>query len=120
LWSGFVARFADHWHATANDDDEGGALYALARRDVVLREAAILYRLAAIWQDTLGFAGCEIIRRILGLAHVADFESIEDLGGRAECERRALLFARRLIVDRPAFPDIAAVTQMARSVMLPE
>ena len=32
----------------------------------------------ALFEDTLGFAGCKMIRRILGLAHVADFESIAD------------------------------------------
>lgn len=29
-------------------------------------------------EDVLGFAGAVIIRRILGIAHVVDFESIED------------------------------------------
>lgn len=28
--------------------------------------------------DAIGFAGAVIIRRILGIAHVVDFESIED------------------------------------------
>ena len=28
--------------------------------------------------DVIGFAGAVIIRRILGIAHVADFESIEE------------------------------------------
>ena len=32
--------------------------------------------------DAIGFAGAVIIRRILGIAHVIDFESIEDTGVR--------------------------------------
>ena len=33
-------------------------------------------------QDVLGFAGAVIIRRILGIAHVIDFESIKDADAR--------------------------------------
>lgn len=115
LWSGFVARFAAHWRAGAGE----GALHALARADEDLREAAIERRLEAIWQDALGFAGCEIIRRILGLAHVADFESIADNIARADCERSALLLGRALLVDRAAFPDIASVNRAARLEPVP-
>lgn len=114
LWSGFAERFAAHWRAL-DPEAEHGALHALARHDAALREAAIAERLAAIWQDALGFAGCEIIRRILGLAHVADFESIADEGIRAEREGQALRLGRLLLIDRSAFPDIAAVTQAAQS-----
>ena len=32
----------------------------------------------ALFEDTLGFAGAKMIRRILGLAHVEDLESIAD------------------------------------------
>ena len=34
--------------------------------------------LSHIWQDTIGFAGLKMIRRILGLAHVEDLESISN------------------------------------------
>lgn len=29
-------------------------------------------------EDSLGFADCELIRRVIGLAHVADLDGIED------------------------------------------
>ncbi len=118
IWAGFADRFAAHWRAL-DAGREHGALHALALRDPALREAAIASRLAAIWRDALGFAGCEIVRRILGLAHVADFESISDERARADCERRALLLARDLLVHRDACPDIAAVTRAVQSVLVP-
>ena len=34
--------------------------------------------MAGLWKDTLGFMGCEMIRRIVGIAHVEDLESIPD------------------------------------------
>jgi 5-methylthioribose kinase len=115
LWQGFADRFAGHMRGVA----EGGSLYTLARSDAALLEAAIAQRLARMWDDALGFAGCEIIRRILGLAHVADFESIPDEAVRADCERRSLHFGRRLLVERTAFLTIAAVTAAARMEAVP-
>lgn len=35
-----------------------------------------------LFGDTLSFAGAVMIRRILGIAHVIDFESIKDLASR--------------------------------------
>jgi 5-methylthioribose kinase len=48
-------------------------------------------------QETLGFAGCKMIRRIVGLAHVADLESISDGHQRAAAETRALNIGQWLI-----------------------
>ena len=58
----------------------------------------------------LGFAGCKMARRIVGVAHVADFETITDIDVRARCERRALRFGRRLLVEAASFTSIEAVT----------
>lgn len=57
-------------------------------------------RLAAIFADTLGFAGAKMIRRIIGISHVADFEEIADVAMRVRCERHALTMARTLMIDR--------------------
>ena len=57
----------------------------------------------------MGFAGCKMARRIVGVAHVADFTSIADVDMRAKCERRALKFGRRLLVHASTFSSIDAV-----------
>ncbi len=72
--------------------------------------------LSELWSDTLGFAGCKMIRRIIGISHVEDFEWIEDVRVRAACEAEALHLARRLLVDRRAFPTARDVTASARSI----
>lgn len=108
LWNGFAGRFSDHWRAAAGRSG-AGALFAIAREDDVLREAAIAARLAAIWHDALGFAGAEIIRRILGLAHVADFESIADIPMRLAAQIRALTLAKALITSPVSFPEPASI-----------
>ena len=54
--------------------------------------------MAALWADTLGFAGVELIRRVVGVAHVADLDSIDDADTRAAAEMRVLHLARALIL----------------------
>ena len=70
--------------------------------------------LAAIWQDALGFCGIEMHRRILGLAHNADFESIEDPLVRAPLEARSLMMGRAVVLERAGIADAAALAAMAR------
>ena len=36
-----------------------------------------------LFHDAMGFAACEMIRRIVGVAHVEDMESIKDIPTRA-------------------------------------
>jgi 5-methylthioribose kinase len=40
-------------------------------------------------KDTLGFMGCEMIRRVVGIAHVEDLESIADATVRAQVGSRS-------------------------------
>lgn len=49
-----------------------------------------------LFRDTLSFAGAVIIRRILGIAHVIDLESIKDPDTRSSLSGHACLFSARL------------------------
>jgi 5-methylthioribose kinase len=69
-----------------------------------------------LFNDAVGFAAAKIIRRILGLAHNLDFESIEDLKLRATCEMRSLHLARTMMLDPASFSSIHAVTKAAREL----
>ncbi|XAR52877.1 S-methyl-5-thioribose kinase [Bertholletia excelsa] len=62
-----------------------------------------------LFHDTLGFGAAKMIRRIVGVAHVEDFESIADAAKRAECERKALNFAKMLMKERRKFHSITEV-----------
>lgn len=48
-------------------------------------------------QDTLGFAGMKMIRRVVGISHVEDLEGIEDRPTRARCESHAVALGKRLV-----------------------
>jgi 5-methylthioribose kinase len=57
-----------------------------------------------------------MIRRIVGLAHVEDFESIEDPARRAVGEARAIRLGRELIVAPQQFAGVDAVARAAREL----
>ncbi|MDU0205275.1 MULTISPECIES: S-methyl-5-thioribose kinase [Paenibacillus] len=48
------------------------------------------YFLKNLLQDTVGFTGAKMVRRIVGLAHVADIDKIEDNAARERAQRLAL------------------------------
>lgn len=70
--------------------------------------------LQQVWQDAVGYCGTELIRRTIGLAHVADLESIADPEMRAECQRSALNLGRVLIVNARHIEHIDALLARIR------
>jgi len=113
LWTTFAHVFADLWRECAQGD-----LYSqrLLRDAPELRERAITVRLQSIWDQLVGFAACKMIRRILGLAHVEDFESIADAERRASCELAAADLARDMLRNRRAYVNVAALIRAAREL----
>jgi len=115
IWTVFRQEFAHLWRTERN-----GMLYARSlfeeRGDALGAEQALDGFVADLWADLLGFGGVEIHRRILGLAHNADFETIEDLDLRADCERPALRFGRQLAVARGRLHSIEEVNALARLI----
>jgi 5-methylthioribose kinase len=61
------------------------------------------YYLSGIMKDTAGVAGCELIRRTVGIAHVKDLTSIEDPEKRAFAEKMCLLTGKKLILERGSY-----------------
>ena len=98
-WSGFRVEFSRLWRT-----ERDGILYQKSlfevRGDPLGAEQALDAVLHELWVDLLGFAGVEIHRRILGLAHNADFETIADADLKARCEAKALTFGRQIAVNR--------------------
>lgn len=111
-WAAFCAEFSHLWTT-----ERKGILYQSAlfeeQQDSLGAAQALQHVLHDIWTEMLGFAGIEIHRRILGLAHNADFEQIEDAGRRAACESAALKFGRHLAVNRGRIADIALLDDLA-------
>jgi len=105
VWTGFETKFLALWRKSATGDAFVAELFA----DPAGAEALETYRLATmarIFADSVGFAGAKMVRRILGLAHVEDLESIENPKIRSACEMKALHLARSMMLDRAAIGDV--------------
>jgi len=72
-------------------------------------EAQILQN---IFRDAIGFAGLEMLRRLIGAAHVKDIEGIVDLSRKLSVEKAALQFGTTLVKQHQSLRDITAVITM--------
>jgi 5-methylthioribose kinase len=98
VWERFAARFAALWreHDPAQPEQ--------------FRESFLL----ALLRDSIGFAACKMIRRILGVAHVIDLEQIADPAERARAESWALSIAERMLLERASIHDVAGLLALIR------
>ena len=65
-----------------------------------------------IFQNAVGFAGLEMLRRLIGAAHVKDIEGIVDLPRKLNIERTALQFGTKLVKQYQSLRDVTAVIEM--------
>jgi 5-methylthioribose kinase len=84
IWTNFERNFRALWEQHGQDRIAKTAGY----QDWYLR---------SLLQDTAGFAGSKMVRRIVGLAHVADIDRIPDQDVRAKAQRLALSIGKNLI-----------------------
>lgn len=104
VWQSFEKQFRELWNQHVKDE-----IWSVPGfQDDVLHQ---------ILQDTAGFAGCKIMRRIIGLAPVADLESIEDAKARAEAERKALQLGRQLVLRRKKMDGVNGIIAIAHEVL---
>lgn len=84
VWNVFSREFRTLW-------DEHGV-------DRVFRTPGFqeLY-MAKLLRDTIGYAGAKIVRRVIGLAHVADIDTISDPAAKERAQRLALAIGKSLI-----------------------
>jgi 5-methylthioribose kinase len=115
VWSGFEQRFLELWRAAPAGDAYPASLFFSADdRAAMEKERARFVRV--LFEDTLAFGAAKMIRRILGLAHVEDLESIADPERRARCEMKVLTLARELMLGARGFSGVTDVVAAARSV----
>jgi len=100
VWSEFETRFR--------------ALWAEHCVDRVLRESGYLdVFLGELLQDTFGYAGAKMVRRIVGLAHVADIDGIPNDDLRNRARRVALAIGTTLIKNHRSAASIEEMRTIA-------
>jgi len=117
FWESFRRNFLALWAENPRGDVLPSSMFTRPGEATTLESArgAFADRLFA---DMLGFGACKMIRRIVGFAHVIDFDWIRDATVRARCEASALAMARTLLTHPAQFRSIEdvidAVPRMGR------
>ncbi|MEZ3499584.1 S-methyl-5-thioribose kinase [Pantoea sp. KPR_PJ] len=101
VWNTFAARFL----ALAEEKTTDVALAYPGYAQAFLRK---------VWADTLGYCGTELIRRTVGMSHVADMKLIKDDAMRTECIRSCITLGRTLILAADHVEDVEALIARIR------
>lgn len=102
-WAGFERGFRERFE-TAN---------SVSWRSRAFQDALML----EVLRDTAGFAGCEMIRRSVGFAHVLDVDSIPDEIKRAEVLEMNLRVGAGLIRAHRTVSSFAEIEGIVRDVI---
>ncbi|AJC24212.1 S-methyl-5-thioribose kinase [Bacillus velezensis] len=93
VWDTFVKTFSEAWEKDC-----------LPSRRHLLEDT-----LKNAFEEAVGFAGCELIRRTIGLAHVADLDEITPFDKRIERKKLALDIGAYYIENRKKLKHITEV-----------
>lgn len=113
-WSTFDSRFRELWKT-----ERAGSLFpenVVHRQDREEAVKALDRFLKSVLQDAIGFAGAKMMRRIIGAAHVEDLETISDPNLRAKCEKHVIALARKLLLHRNDYWNMADVVASAQDI----
>lgn len=106
LWQGFASEFSQLMQTQTKESSFANSSYQH-------------FFLQQVLADSIGYAGCELIRRTVGLAHVADLELIRNEQLRARSERLALMLGRQLIMQRHSLTTIQQLLTLVQHQELP-
>lgn len=101
VWTLFEEKFRRLWNEHGVDRVARAAGY----QDDYMRR---------LLQDTVGFAGAKTVRRVYGLAHVADIDTIPDAAARERAQRMALAIGTGLIRRNRQAASIEDVIRIAK------
>jgi 5-methylthioribose kinase len=102
IWVSFERKFRELWNEHGVDRIARTPGY---QDDYMLR----------LLQDTIGFTGAKMVRRIVGLAHVADIDRIPDPIVRGKAQRIALSIGTKLIKNNRKTISIEQLIDIAET-----
>ncbi|MCI1946222.1 S-methyl-5-thioribose kinase [Clostridium luticellarii] len=100
IWREFVKEFNYLWENQSKD---------IITKTAGYRE----YYLENLLHETIGFCACEIMRRIIGMAHVPDMDAVENLEERARAQILGLKIGQAILIDRD---NINSIDEFVKSV----
>lgn len=111
LWLKFEDKFLQFWRLHDAETDLPFLGKDLNEESAEFYRQKVIKKLLA---DSIGFAACKMMRRIVGLAKVADIAEIPDLKERAKAEECVLRMGSYMVVHRGEFNKISQLTDLAK------
>ena len=109
IWIKFENKFCNLWHEYPKGD--GYPIQLFKNKNIIKTEQKNY--LQNIYNDSIGFAGAKIIRRIFGFAHNIDFDWIKDDKIRATCENKCANLGIKMQINPSKFKDISSLIEEA-------
>jgi len=109
IWIKFENKFCNLWDEYPKGDGYPSQLFN--NKQIIKMEQKNY--LQNIYNDSIGFAGAKIIRRIFGFAHNIDFDWIKDDKIRATCENKCANLGIRMQINPSKFKDISSLIEAA-------
>lgn len=101
IWNEFVSELSNLWDSSSKDT-------------ITSFKGFKEYYIQELLQETIGFCTCEVMRRIIGMAHVPDLDEIQDLQMRAKAQILGLKIAKQLIINRNSCTSIKDMTRLVK------
>lgn len=113
LWQKFTDQFGGLWQ-----QHDQSAQSAFMGNDLSgdTHETFRQVFLQQLLTDSIGFAACKMLRRILGVAKVADLMQFDDLKLRAKLETQAITMAKHILLNRHSYKDMSAINALAKQL----
>ena len=109
IWIKFENKFCNLWDEYPKGD--GYPIQLFKNKNIIKTEQKNY--LQNIYNDSIGFAGAKIIRRIFGFAHNIDLDWIKDDKIRATCENKCANLGIRMQINPSKFKDISSLIEAA-------
>lgn len=103
IWDLFSAEFTALWDRHLMDRMASAPGY----REIYVRQ---------LLQDTIGYSGAKMIRRVIGLAHAADLDKLEDPLIREKALRMTLAIGRSLVLHHRKAESIRELVSIVEHV----
>ncbi len=114
VWLTFAEEFLHLWRTENEGEATRPAFFAQCGGEAALEQYRAHY-LTRVLRDSLGYAGCKMMRRQLGIAHVYDIECIADPQRRALAERLTLAIGARLVLERKNVESIENMLEIVKA-----
>lgn len=104
VWTVFEENYTHLWKSTNKEEFANSPAF-------------LNYLLSKYFEDALGFTGCELIRRTIGLAHVADLDGIAEDNTRLKAKQITIELGKGLIKKRKEMKELKDFIQFIKEVI---